>query len=743
MSKYVFLLIFLLYGPFKVLSENVIIKGKIISEYDNTPVGYVNIYVKGTFQGTFSDINGNFQIELPKKNYVLVFYHVSFYKKSIKIHTNEADTVFVKVKLKEKTEQLGIIDVEAPREKTLSHFILNDISIRNAPAIGEPDAIRAVAMLPGIQIVNDYKAQPTIRGGSPDQTEYLLDGIEIYYPQHLRGIFSTFNIWALKDINIYTSYFPAQYYGKLSGIILCNTPQGNFISDKNVKMSKTHANISLLSSSVATQYQKGHDFFAIAFRRTYLDFITSFFQEKIPYYFYDGNFKWEHKIGQKGLIAFLFYKDRDKAEINSSHITWGNQLFKVNFTYNIKNFWQELTASEVDYITKASGDNSKNRLANKIRNLGLRYRIRKNMPQNISEIGIELKQIAIEHSWALTDDVDPKKLFYSGAPDVFSKKQEATIFRTYFSNSSIIKKDKIFLDMKLAGLLFNLRNLYASAGIELNYRLNNQNGLSFSAEKKFQFLAAGAEGIEWSMNSPLFLLNSGMSLTQITLGGYTEILPSISVKMEVYNKKIDKIARLNKESETFPDFEWGKGDAYGFDLLLEKRTGRITFQLGYSAIQNYSIFNGKKYYPDWFIPHSFKNTVGFRFGKTWIFSATTVYRSGLLYAKPVKSFYASGENGDFEYDNFDFTRISEHFILEKQPTTRFNPYFRLDVSLRKEYKAKYFKWYLYLQIFNVTNHSNPLRINWTKYYSGGSLANKEGYELNMPILPSIGAEFLF
>jgi len=738
----IILFLILLIGS-NLLSKEVFLNGRIVNQDNNSSIPYVSISIKGTFIGTYSDLNGNFRIKVPAGNSILEFYHVSYYSKDIPIATGKNDSLFLLIKLEEKTEQLGVITVEAPKEESLSHFILTTISMKNLPAMGEADIMRAVDMLPGIQITNDYKIQPSIRGGSPDQTEYILDGVEVYYPQHFRGIFSAFNLWAIDHVNVYTANFPAQYYGKLSGIIEFNTPTGNFSGKDNTKSHKTSANISLVSSSIASQLQQNNNFFAISLRRTYLDYIFSIFKYKLPYYFYDMNFKWEHKLNKNWSSSFLFFKNKDEVKFNSSRLSWGNEIRKIGLNYHNNFFQQKLILANSNFVTHTKDNENENKLDNKIENFIVRYRIKKYFSQNVSEIGTEFRRTSIHYFWRLNDTLNPDKLFYKGVPYRFNGKQTANLYRIYFFNSFILKKEKILFDTKMDCISYKLKKSYISAGFELNYKYDVKNALYFAAEKQYQFIAAGAQGIEWSMNSPLFLLNNALNSFMLTFGLTSKIIPNISVKMEFYKKKYGRIVRLQNSFNHFPDFNYGNGQTFGADLLISKKKGRITFQIGYSLNQSYVTFNNEKYSPDWYIPQSFKGLVGFRFGKTWLLSVASIYRSGLLYSKPIKSFFTIGDNGDNEYNNFDYNRVSEHFISERTPTSRFNPYSRLDISIKKEYKSKYFNWYLYLQVYNVTNHSNPLRVDWSRFYSNGTGSAQKGYELNMPLIPTIGAEFIF
>ena len=57
----------------QVLSQDLQIRGKVISDRDQLPVPGVSVLVKGTSMGIVTDVNGEFQIAVPDRNATLVF----------------------------------------------------------------------------------------------------------------------------------------------------------------------------------------------------------------------------------------------------------------------------------------------------------------------------------------------------------------------------------------------------------------------------------------------------------------------------------------------------------------------------------------------------------------------------------------------------------------------------------------------------------------------------------------------
>ena len=99
-------------------------------------------------------------------------------------------------------------------------------------------------MLPGVQTTSDFSSALYVRGSTPDQNLIMLDGIAIYNPYHLGGIFSTFNTDAIKEADFRAGGFSARYGGRMGAILNVINREGN------TEKIKGSANLSLISSKI-------------------------------------------------------------------------------------------------------------------------------------------------------------------------------------------------------------------------------------------------------------------------------------------------------------------------------------------------------------------------------------------------------------------------------------------------------------------------------------------------------------
>ena len=102
--------------------------------------------------------------------------------------------------------QTGFLDVDAA-------------TLAAVPGIVEADPLRALQVLPGVQAASDISSGLYIRGGGPDQTLVLMDGVTIYNPTHAFGFFSTFNNDAVDRVDLFKGAYPACYGGRLGAVV--------------------------------------------------------------------------------------------------------------------------------------------------------------------------------------------------------------------------------------------------------------------------------------------------------------------------------------------------------------------------------------------------------------------------------------------------------------------------------------------------------------------------------------------
>ncbi|MCF6238015.1 MAG: TonB-dependent receptor, partial [Candidatus Marinimicrobia bacterium] len=307
------------------------IHGFIRDDQTGEPLPYTNIILPDLNRGGVSDGSGYFVISnLPVGTHTLIVSIIGYSRHIQSIQLPQDYNLRLDIRLDQEIIEGQTIEVSAEREKfkdliSTSTVTLDRRAIEVAPSFVEADVFRALQLLPGVQALNDFSSALYVRGSTPDQNLIMLDGITVYNPMHLGGIFSTFNTDAIKEAEFHAGGFPAQYGGRLGSILNIINREGN------TEEFTGSANISLISSKLLvegplptgnSELLKGS--WMIAGRRTYFDIIANAGWKHLVKPNLD---KWERENSPDEIIPYYFYDFQGKVnlDIGSDHrLTWSS-----------------------------------------------------------------------------------------------------------------------------------------------------------------------------------------------------------------------------------------------------------------------------------------------------------------------------------------------------------------------------------------------------------------------------------
>lgn len=92
---------------------------------------------------------------------------------------------------------------------------------------GENDILKSIALLPGVRSESDGGGGFEVRGGTSSQNLVMLDGIPLYNPSHVMGIFSTFNDQTLGQATLFKGPFPTSYGSATSSVLDVSLANGD------------------------------------------------------------------------------------------------------------------------------------------------------------------------------------------------------------------------------------------------------------------------------------------------------------------------------------------------------------------------------------------------------------------------------------------------------------------------------------------------------------------------------------
>lgn len=232
-SQQIALLALLLIGISAFSQTNSTVKGFVYDKANGEPVPFTNVYLKGTTIGGNTDLNGFFNItRIPPGQYTILVTSLDFDTISEVISVKAGDILSKKffatkggVKLEE--VEVSTTAAEKVENTTVAVQKIDPILISKLPSVGEPDIAQYLQVLPGVVFTGDQGGQLYIRGGLPVQNKVLLDGLIVYNPFHSIGLFSVFDNDIMKNADVYSAGFGAEYGGRTSSIMDITTRDGN------------------------------------------------------------------------------------------------------------------------------------------------------------------------------------------------------------------------------------------------------------------------------------------------------------------------------------------------------------------------------------------------------------------------------------------------------------------------------------------------------------------------------------
>ncbi|HPD64700.1 MAG TPA: carboxypeptidase-like regulatory domain-containing protein [Bacteroidia bacterium] len=261
------------------LSQKNEIRGFVYDKNTGEPIIFTNVYLLGTTYGSATDINGFYSISKIKPgNYTLVCSYLGYDTLKTEISIGLNAVVSKNLYLTPSAIKLGEVEItdkkiESVTQVQISKIKITPSEILKLPTIGStPDLAQFIQILPGVITSGDRGGQIYIRGGTPIQNKVLLDGMTIYNPFHSIGLYSVFDIDMIKNIDVYSGGFDAEYGDRISAIMDINTIDGNRtrISGK-AGLSPFMARMILGGPIKKFRENEGNSNFLLTYRNSFLD----------------------------------------------------------------------------------------------------------------------------------------------------------------------------------------------------------------------------------------------------------------------------------------------------------------------------------------------------------------------------------------------------------------------------------------------------------------------------------------
>ena len=129
------------------------------------------------------------------------------------------------------------------------------------------ETLRAVQRLPGTT-TNGFSSIGSVRGGEPNETAIVLDGLRLYEPFHLKNFLSPVSLLdsrLIDGIEFYSGGFPVVYGDRMSAIIDATT-----VRPADPRYFELGLNLFHASALAATQFADGRGHALVSARRSNL-----------------------------------------------------------------------------------------------------------------------------------------------------------------------------------------------------------------------------------------------------------------------------------------------------------------------------------------------------------------------------------------------------------------------------------------------------------------------------------------
>jgi hypothetical protein len=342
-----FAIALLLLLPSAVFSQLATVRGFLYDKSTAEPMIFNAVVLKGTKYGVQTDVNGYFSItQIPPGKYTLASYSVGFDTLMMEVELKADEILTKKLFLIKKVTELNelVVSADKTERKNDVKISVNKVTsreIKKLPTVGgEPDLAQYLQVIPGVIFTGDQGGQLYIRGGSPVMNRVIIDGMLIYNPFHSIGLYSVFDADAIRNADVYTGGFGAQYGGRISSVMDITTRDGNKKRISGKASASTFGSKLLLEGPIFKEKEDGSaaSSFLLSAKNSYLSRSSKIFypnaneQQGLPYDFLDIYAKASVSTGNgsKASIFAMRYQDNAKF-LGVADLNWVTNGIGGNF----------------------------------------------------------------------------------------------------------------------------------------------------------------------------------------------------------------------------------------------------------------------------------------------------------------------------------------------------------------------------------------------------------------------------
>lgn len=684
-------------------AQKLIVRGRVTDAKTGEILPDANVMERKSGTGMATNAYGLYSISLPKGECILQCSMLGYvtWRDTLALTENTV----VDIMLSPEDYHLKGIEVVGNRKHS-GQFALDAKEIQAIPvAGGEPDLMRSLQLLPGVQSGNEGTNNISVRGSNQWGNLVLLDEAVIYNPNHALSFFSVFNNDAIQKVNFYKSYFPLKYGGRSSSVIDVR------MRDGNSKERQRTASIGLIASKVLLEGPLEKGSYLVSSRLGYpgpvVSVLAGDLTSKPKMLFYDVNGKVNLSLNDRNRLFFSLYSGADHTLFNKLvkgyGMDWGNATATVR--------WNHILNARTNVNTSAIFSNYYYRY--KSLSDGLRYVWKSNMQSYQLKSDWEtylnnlltLKWGASAHYFTTMpgaigkagkdSNVIPSSMPRKGLWDV-----------ALYAEADWLLLPKLRLNGGLRmSLLHSPASSYYGAKTyimpepraELSYIPHTSHRISLSytqAAQGIHMLTTSSVGIPSDLWMPANALLEPSVMRQIAVG-YEYNFPDkeYTLSVEAYVRKTSHVVDYKENADIFQnnrienEVVTGFAKGGGVEFYFSKNRGPLTGWFSYTLSRTRSHVGGDVYRPVYDRPHNLKLFLGWEVSKYWLLSSTFSYASGMNLTAPVGK-YSSENMVVYIYTDRNGYRAPSFHELDFSAKWRIKRNRSLTISLINVYNRK-------------------------------------------------------
>lgn len=300
------------------------IKGTVIDKASRQPLEFINVLVLGLERGGVTDAEGHFNIgEVPPGIYRLQASAVGYKTILTPEYIVSTKDLTIQIETEENLTELEGVTVTASPfrrdpESPVGLRIIGLQEIEKSPGANR-DISRIVQSYPGVAFSPaGYRNDLIVRGGSPSENRFYLDGVEIPNINHFStqgasgGPVGIINADLIREVNFYTGAFPTDRGNAMSSVLDFKLRDGD-MERNSLKATLGASEVSLASNGHIGKKTS----YLVSVRQSYLQFLFDMLGLPFLPTFTDAQFKLKTRFNANNELTILGLGGIDNMKLNT------------------------------------------------------------------------------------------------------------------------------------------------------------------------------------------------------------------------------------------------------------------------------------------------------------------------------------------------------------------------------------------------------------------------------------------